>query len=62
MIPFVLVTISDIHDLEQQIKHLTKLVQNLTTEFRAVKTELEESRTDFDSICEILRDVSGVKT
>lgn len=46
---------SDINELQKQIKHLMDLVEILTTEFRAVKVELEESRVDVDSICEILK-------
>lgn len=59
---FSAVTMSDIHELQQQIKHLTELVQKLTTEFGAVKAKLEESRIDFDSICEILKDAIGVNS
>lgn len=56
------VTPSDIHELQQQIKHLVELIQKLTMEFGAVKAELEESRVDVDSIREILNDVLGVNT
>lgn len=53
---------SDIHELQQQIKHLVELIQKLTTEFGAVKAELEESRVDVDSIRETLKDILGVNT
>ena len=43
-------TASDLHELQQQIKHLVELIQKLTMEFGAVKAELEESRVDVDSI------------
>ena len=56
------VTLSDIHELQQQIKHLVALVQKLATEFRAVKTELEESRIDVDSIRETVKDILGANT
>lgn len=51
------VTMSDIRELQQQIKHLMELIQKLATEFRAVKAELEESRVDVDSIHKTLKDV-----
>ena len=44
------VTMSDIHELQQQIKQLVELIQKLASDFRAVKAELEESRVDVDSI------------
>ena len=53
---------SDIHELQQQIKQLVELIQKLTMEFRAVKAELEESRVDVDSIHETLKDVLGMNT
>lgn len=56
------VTLSDIHELQQQIKHLVELIQKLATEFRAVRTELEESRIDVDSIRETLEDILRVNT
>ena len=43
-------TISDIDELQQQIKHLMNLLHKLTMEFREVKRELELSRMDVDSI------------
>ena len=43
--------------LQQQIQHLMDLIQKLTVEFRAVKTEVEESRVDVNNICEILNDI-----
>ena len=56
-------TLSNIHELQQQIKHLVELVQKLTTEFRAVKTEVEGSQIDIDSIRETLKDILlGVNT
>lgn len=56
------VTISDLHELQQQIKHLVELIQKLTMEFGAVKAELEESRVDVDSIRETLNGLLGVNT
>ena len=53
---------SDIDKLQQQIQHLMEVIQKLMMEFRAVKTELEESRVDVNNICEILNDVLGVNT
>ena len=47
-------TISDLRELQQEVKHLADLVQKLASEFRAVKTELEESRLDVDSIRKLL--------
>ncbi len=47
---FAAVTISDIDELQQQVKHLMNLVRKLTMEFREVKRELELSRIDVDSI------------
>ena len=43
-------TISDIDELQQQIKHLMNLLHKLTMEFREVKRELELSRMDVNSI------------
>ena len=37
------VTMSDIHELQQQIKQLVELIHKLASDFRAVKAELEES-------------------
>ena len=48
---------SDLHELQQQIKHLVELIQKLTMEFGAVKAELEESRVDVDSIWETLKEL-----
>ena len=48
---------SDLHKLQQQIKHLVELIQKLTMEFGAVKAELEESRVDVDSIWETLKEL-----
>ena len=56
------VTVSDIHELQQQIKQLVELIQKLTTEFIAVKAQLEQSRADVDNIHETLKDVLGVNT
>ena len=56
------VTMSDLHELQQQIKHLVELIQKLTMEFGAVKAELEESRVDVDSIRETLKELLGVNT
>ena len=53
---------SDLHELQQQIKHLVELIQKLTMEFGAVKAELEESRVDVDSIRETLKELLGVNT
>ena len=50
-------TVADINKLQQQIQHLMDLIQKLTVEFRAVKTEVEESRVDVNNICEILNDI-----
>ena len=50
LILFAAVTISDIDELQQQIKHLMNLLHKLTMEFREVKKELELSRMDVDSI------------
>ena len=41
------VTMADIKELQEQIKHLMKLIQKLTTEFRAVRAELEALRVDW---------------
>ena len=46
----------------QQVKNLVELVQKLRTEFREVKTQLEESQVDVDGICDILKDITGVNT
>ena len=43
-------TISDIDELQQQIKHLMNLLHKLTMEFREVKRELELLRMDVNSI------------
>ena len=43
-------TISDIDELQQQIKHLMNLLHKLTMEFREVKIELELSIMDVNSI------------
>ena len=51
---------SDVHELQQQIKHLVELIEKLTVEFGAVKSELEESRVDVDSIRETLKELLGV--
>ena len=56
------VTASDLHKLQQQIKHLVELIQKLTMEFGAVKAELEDSRVDVDSIRETLNGLLGVNT
>ena len=56
------VTASDLHELQQQIKHLVELIQKLTMEFGAVKAELEESRVDVDSIRKTLNGLLGVNT
>jgi archaellum component FlaC len=58
---FILVTASDVDKLQQQIEHLMELIQQLTMEFRAVKTEMEESRVNVNSICEVLNDVLGLE-
>ena len=55
-------TASDLHELQQQIKHLVELIQKLTMEFGVVKAELEESRVDVDSIRETLNGLLGVNT
>ena len=56
------VTMSDLHELQQQIKRLVELIQKLSMEFGAVKAELEESRVDVDSIRETLNGLLGVNT
>lgn len=48
--------VADINKLQDQVQHLVELIQTLTLEFRAVKTEVEESRIDVNNICEILND------
>ena len=55
-------TKSDLHQLEQQVKHLVELIQKLTVEFGAVKAELEASRIDVDSIRETLKELLEVNT
>ena len=50
------VTMGDVRDLQEQIQHLTELIEKLTTEFGAVKAKLEESRHEYDGICEILKE------
>ena len=55
-------TVSDLHELQQQITHLVELIQKLTMEFGAVKAELEESRIDVESIRETLKELLGVNT
>ena len=52
-----MVIVADINKLQDQIQHLVELIQNLTIEFRAVKTEVQESRIDVSNICKILNDV-----
>ena len=51
-----------LYELQQQVKNLVELVQKLRTEFREVKTQLEESQVDVDGICDILKDITGVNT
>uniref|UniRef100_A0A1X7V7F9 Uncharacterized protein n=1 Tax=Amphimedon queenslandica TaxID=400682 RepID=A0A1X7V7F9_AMPQE len=41
---------------QDQVQHLMELIETLTLEFQAVKTEAEESRIDVNNICEILHD------
>ncbi len=59
---FVFLTAVALYELQQQVKNLVELVQKLRTEFREVKTQLEESQVDVDGICDILKDITGVNT
>lgn len=56
---------SDIAALRKEVKQLMELVENLTSEFQAVKLKLEASRLDVDSIralCEVVAKQAVVGT
>ena len=52
---------SDVAALRKEVKRLMELVENLISEFQAVKKELEASRLDVDSIRCVLYEVLASK-